>query len=187
METNSFQRLVQSLQSGEQEDQTYEILLESAVNSVGADAAWLEIKDDSGTIHAQRYHRIDTSTARRIKRLLRKRRLDSILDNTFARNKKEGKDQEGISQFDYGSVFVAPLLSNEKSIGSLTLLKKISNGFDDEQKELINTFARQASISIDNYRLLSKTIEAERLKEEMKIFSRMPKRPFIKGFFRQLS
>jgi serine phosphatase RsbU (regulator of sigma subunit) len=73
----------------------------------------------------------------------------------------------------FESILTAPLAVNEKYLGSLTLLRKTQDGFDEEKRELIQTFARQASISIENFRLLSKTIEAERLKEEIKIAQRI--------------
>jgi phosphoserine phosphatase RsbU/P len=172
----NFQRLAQSLQAGEDETHVYEVLLDSAINSVTADAAWLEIKDEQGHILNTINREIDLPIIEHIRRLIRKNRLVRIVDDTFARNQsKHDPLTESLAEYDFGSILTAPLVANEKSLGSLTLLKKVKDGFDEEKKELVQTFARQASLSIENFRLLTKTIEAERYKEELKIAQRIQK------------
>jgi serine phosphatase RsbU (regulator of sigma subunit) len=171
----SLQKLAQSLQSGESEKHVYEVLLESAVSSVNADAAWLEVKDEKGIVTDLIYREISPDTIAHIKRILRKNRLNRIVDETFARNNSSKNFADALLKYNFGSILVAPLIANDKSLGSLNLLKKAKDGFDNEKKDLIHTFARQASLSIENFRLLSKTIEAERYKEELKIAQRIQK------------
>lgn len=174
----SLQRLVETLQMGEKEDQVYEVLLEKAYNSLAADAAWLEIVDEKGRQQANIVQGdIDLETVNHIRRILKNDRLRKILKNTFsAKSSQNGISDrvlEEIAYYDFESILTTPLVANERSLGSLTLLKKVRDGFDDEKKELVHTFARQASISIEYFRMLSRTIEAERYKEEFKIAQRI--------------
>lgn len=178
----SLQQMVESLQEGEQEDQVYEILLDKAYRAVGADAGWLEIKDDKG-VETRSYIQgdIDPETIQQIQRIIKKYRLKEIVAKTFMESPNFSSKiyqnkgvQEEIKQFEFESLYIAPLVVNkDRPLGSLSLLKRVRDGFDEEKQELINTFARQASISIEYFRLLSKTIEAERYKEEFKIAQRV--------------
>ena len=181
----SLQRLVESLQEGEKEDQVYEVLLEKAYESVAADAGWLEIMDENGKISDNIIKGdINEDIIQQIKRIIKKQRLKEIVEMTFMGKSNPSVSriyfnshiQEEIKRFDYESLYIAPLVVNkDKPLGSLALLKKVKDGFDEEKRELINTFARQASISIEYFRLLSKKIEAERYKEEFKIAQRVQK------------
>jgi len=49
-EALDFQKLSQSIPRGETKDQTYEILLDSSMSAVFADAAWLEVKEETGIV-----------------------------------------------------------------------------------------------------------------------------------------
>jgi phosphoserine phosphatase RsbU/P len=191
-EVISFQKLAQSLQKGEKEDQVYEILLDSAINSVGADAAWLEVRNEKGGHFSVLNRDIDEATVNHIKRSIQKVRRSSVIDNTFSRLSGQKSNhnslQNELMKYDFESILLTQLSTNEKSLGTLVLLKKVKDGFDDEQKNLINTFTRQASISIENFRLLAQTIETERYKEELKIAQRvqeslLPKNIDIGGYF----
>lgn len=175
-EVESFQKLTQSLQIGEKEEEVYEALLDSAVNSVNADAAWLEINDENGSAIALINRDILPESIDQIKRILKRNRLNKIVAETFPGEANAYPEEEIYAEIDYDSILVTPLVSNEKSLGNLTLLKRNRDGFDDEKKELVNTFARQASISIENFRLLAKTLETERYKEEIKIASNIQKK-----------
>jgi phosphoserine phosphatase RsbU/P len=53
------------------------------------------------------------------------------------------------------------------------LIKEVKDGFNKEMINIINTFVGQASISVENYRLLNEAIKNERYKEELKIAQRV--------------
>ncbi len=173
-EIMSFQRLTESLQIGEEEDHVYEVLLDNAIQSVQADAAWIEVRDEAGRQIALVNRNISHESIKNIKRTSKKERLNKVVSKTFARQ-KEKKDTENTEAEEFESSFKAPLIINNRSLGILTLLKRSKEGFEEEKKELIQTFVRQASLAIDNYRLLRKTIDAERFKEEIKIAQRIQK------------
>ena len=165
----SFQKLSQSLQAGEQEAQVYGILLDSAVNTASADAAWLEITDEKGERVAFLHKGVGKDEIAKLKRVIKRHNTRRIIDATFARNQEHDPLMDELNEYGFKSMLSQKLVAHDHQLGNLTLLKKVKDGFDDDKKVLIKTFVRQASISIENYRLLAKTIEAERYKEEIKI------------------
>lgn len=175
-EVLSFQRLTQSLQAEDSEEQVYNILLKSVINSQEVDAAWLEVLDEQGNSVALLKEGISQEDIQKVKGILKRHRLQQILEDAFAQKESQMRVNEALNSLDYNSVYTVPLIVNQKSLGNLTLLSRLKNSFEEEKKELINTYVRQASISIENFRLLRRTIEAERYKEEIKIAQTIQKR-----------
>jgi serine phosphatase RsbU (regulator of sigma subunit) len=78
--------------------------------------------------------------------------------------------------FARGSLLTVPLLSHGKLIGVLHATKDFQNAFDQDDIDVMTTFADHVSIAIENSRLISKSIERERLHQEMMVAQRMQKR-----------
>jgi len=78
--------------------------------------------------------------------------------------------------FARGSLLTVPLLSHGKLIGVLHATKDLQNAFDQDDIDVMTTFADHVSIAIENSRLISKSIERERLHQEMMVAQRMQKR-----------
>jgi serine phosphatase RsbU (regulator of sigma subunit) len=78
--------------------------------------------------------------------------------------------------FARGSLLTVPLLSHGKLIGVLHATKDYQNAFDQDDIDVMTTFADHVSIAIENSRLISKSIERERLHQEMMVAQRMQKR-----------
>jgi serine phosphatase RsbU (regulator of sigma subunit) len=67
----------------------------------------------------------------------------------------------------FNSLAIVPLLSHDRVIGILYAAKDIEFGFDQDDVEVISAFADQATIAIENSRLIEKSLERERLVREM--------------------
>ena len=78
--------------------------------------------------------------------------------------------------FPRGSMLTVPLLSHGKLIGVLHATKDLQDAFDQDDIDVMTTFADHVSIAIDNSRLITKSIERERLHQEMMVAQRMQKR-----------
>jgi phosphoserine phosphatase RsbU/P len=78
--------------------------------------------------------------------------------------------------FARGSLLTVPLLSHGKLIGVLHATKEYQNAFDQDDIDVMTTFADHVSIAIENSRLIVKSIERERLHQEMMVAQRMQKR-----------
>src|SRR5690606_39237683 len=186
-EVINFQRLSQSSQAGRKEDQVYDILLESSISAVLADAAWLEIQDKFGNTNTLITRNIKEKDVAEIKsaskHLLQK-------STSAIREKKIGPSR--LSQSLNGSAFKSsltfPLVIQNEEIGSLVLLKEVEDGFTKEMVDIINSFGSQACISIENFRLISEALDNERYKEELKIAKRvqrslLPKKTILNESF----
>ena len=71
------------------------------------------------------------------------------------------------SQLPVGSLVVVPLVSHAGMIGILYATKELPFGFFKDDIDVISAFADQATIAIENSRLIKKSIERERLLREM--------------------
>lgn len=71
---------------------------------------------------------------------------------------------------------IVPLLSHEQVIGILYATKEVEYGFDREDVEVISAFADQATIAIENSRLIEKSLERERLMREMMLAQDMQRK-----------
>jgi len=166
-ESVNFQRISQSIQTEQSEESVYNILLESSVSSVFADAAWLEIKA-SGQDRVFTYH-ISEKEAHDIQHHLKLNNVKGILDQGSEKTKNLSKHLASFKGTRFRSLLAFPILVKGENIGMLALLKELPDGFTKEMTRIISSFANQAGISIENFRLLEEAFQNERYKEELKI------------------
>ena len=173
VEVINFQKLSQSRNTGQDEEQIYEILLESSVSVVLANAAWLDIMDQNEKYRKTLYFKINKSEKEEVLKSIRNNKIKSLHSSVPSRNRIQNRYLAEIKHEIYKSIFVIPLYIQEKQIAVLSLLKDVNDGFSKEMIEIIRTFINQASISIENYRLMEEAITNERYKEELKIAKRV--------------
>jgi sigma-B regulation protein RsbU (phosphoserine phosphatase) len=75
-----------------------------------------------------------------------------------------------------GSIVVMPLISHSGLIGLLYATKNTAYGFVKDDVDVIAAFADQAAIAIENSRLISASIERERIVREMLLAQEMQRR-----------
>ncbi|MGK7396263.1 MAG: GAF domain-containing SpoIIE family protein phosphatase [Candidatus Cyclobacteriaceae bacterium M3_2C_046] len=171
-EVINFQRLSQSAQTGQNEDQVYDILLESSVSAVMANAAWLETQSENKVELKLLTYKISREEIKQVKSQFDQIKLNALHEEAH-RNLKSAKYLSKLKNTSYNSVLAFPLLVQNHQIGSLVLLKDVLDGFNKEMIEIIHTFVNQACITIENFRLMSEAIVNERYKEELKIAKRV--------------
>lgn len=167
----NFQRLSQSMQTEQKEDKVYDILLESSLNAVLADAAWLEVNDKKMNNHLLLRSNIEEEKVRQLQATTEgqgkvRKLLHGGLDKLRGTAQRLNLQLNGTP---YRSVMVVPLVIQNEEVGSMVLLKEVDDGFNKEMTTIINNFANQACISIENFRLMHEALENERYKEELKI------------------
>lgn len=171
-EAINFQKLSQSIKPGQNEDQVLDILIDSSMSASYADAGWLKIKSNDGEPIVINERFISKNTRIELEGLIQDTKPFSEFD--WSRKDNEGKIFSGrIAHPLYKSGLVIPLVINKKTFGTLFLLKEVKDGFNKEMLNIISTFVGQASISVENYRLLNEAIENERYKEELQIAQRV--------------
>jgi serine phosphatase RsbU (regulator of sigma subunit) len=159
-EITGFQRLVMILQNGEKEEQIYEALLDSTMRIVEADAAWVEVQDAQGKVSVSVYKNLTYEYLHQIR--------EQLPRNSFQEARIVDEKEQAPSG-EFASMLSVPLTYNENYIGALVLLKRQAETLGEEQKQIVVTFTRQASISVENLRLFKRALETERYKEEAKI------------------
>lgn len=164
-EVVNFQRISQSIQTEKSEDSVYNILLESSVSTVFADAAWLSIKGSNGRPEFFTY-KISENEASDIRRQLSAHHVKGVFDQGPEKSKNLSK---ALQQTRFRSILAYPIMVKGEEIGTLALLKELPDGFNKEMTKIVSTFANQAGISIENFRLMEEALQNERYKEELKI------------------
>lgn len=167
-EVVNFQRISQSVQTEQSEESVYDILLESSVRSVFADAAWLEIKGDHEQYRLQTRN-IPEAEALRIQQHLSGRNVKGVLDQSSDKTRNLSLHLASLKGTRFRSIMAFPVQVKGEKIGTLALLKELPDGFNKEMTQIVSAFANQAGISIENFRLLKEAIQNERYKEELKI------------------
>lgn len=167
-EVVNFQRISQSVQTEQNEESVYAILLESSVSSVFADAAWLEIKGEHEQYRLQTQGIADAE-AKRIQEHLNGRNVKGVLDQSTDRTRNLSTHLASLKGIRFRSLMAFPVYVKGEKIGTLALLKELPEGFNKEMTQIVSAFANQAGISIENFRLMKEAIQNERYKEELKI------------------
>ncbi|WP_144604576.1 GAF domain-containing SpoIIE family protein phosphatase [Algoriphagus algorifonticola] len=173
-EAINFQRLSQSIQPEESEEQVLDILIDSCMSAAYADAAWMEM------------HRLETGTEliqeRWINEETRNELSEKISGMKAASQWETETKPDNLSPLalrldhpKFESILIIPLVVNKSVIGRLVLCKEVKDGFNKEMINIISTFTRQASIAVENHRLLNQAIQNERYQEELKIAQRVQK------------
>jgi serine phosphatase RsbU (regulator of sigma subunit) len=164
----NFQRLSQSIQTEQNEESVYNILLESSVSSVAADAAWLEIKTSNSQTHFYTKNMTEKE-AQAIRSYFREKNISGILSGSQDKTRNIAKHLKSIKGIRFESIISFPIYVKGDAIGSISLLKELPDGFNKEMTRILSAFSNQAGISIENFRLMEEALQNERYKEELKI------------------
>ncbi len=69
----------------------------------------------------------------------------------------------------HASLAIVPLWNGEQHCGVLYVLKSYKNGFDRDDVSILNAVANQVALAIEHSKLIKRSIERERLRNEMLI------------------
>jgi len=167
-EVVNFQRISQSIQTEQSEDSVYNILLETSVSTVFADAAWLEVNLKQHNYRLFTY-KITEKEAYDIINHLKTHNVKGVLEQSSDKTKNLSKHLASLKGSRFRSILAFPIYVKGENIGTLALLRELPDGFNKEMTKIVSTFANQAGISIENFRLMEEALQNERYKEELKI------------------
>ncbi|MCP4460487.1 MAG: SpoIIE family protein phosphatase [Cytophagales bacterium] len=168
-EAVDFQKLSQAIPQGQTEEQTYDILLESSMSAVFADAAWLEIRTKEHPDGIFYLRGIKHSQISEVKEEMELGAIKDIIRFETTKLVPSNKLTGYLKRQDLKSIMALPVMVKEKQIGSLVLLQELGDAFNRDLVDIVVTFVNQASISIENFTLLSDSLKNERYKEQLKI------------------
>jgi serine phosphatase RsbU (regulator of sigma subunit) len=154
----------------------------------GAQSAWLELVEENSigsemkTSVAARQHiaQADIELLSPVRELLFQKKLFEtrkavLIEDIWKDRLFKGLKELGVPRI---AILSIPLLSHDHCIGVLYAAKSASNGFDRDDIEVLTTFADNVSLAIDNSKLIAKSIERERLHQEMMVAQQMQRRLF---------
>ncbi|MBD2767072.1 SpoIIE family protein phosphatase [Hymenobacter sp. BT664] len=168
------QRLTQIIQRGQTSAEVYHILLESAVQTVQAEAAWLDLEPGQARLDAAAstfYHNLLPTQADALREQLKGHELPAGKFITNGLNIRLGV--EGGTPRVFRSLLQLPLRGLHYTYGMLHLLKVDPHTFDREDLNILQTFTSQAVLSIENLELVRTSLENQRTQEELKIASQV--------------
>ena len=173
-EAINFQRLSQSIQPEENEEQVLDILMDSCMSAAYADAAWLSMTSDEFPDGFFQERFIDKKSREEISELIQHQKSVQEWESE-RRPDAMNPISLRIDHPKFESILLVPLVINKSIIGKIVLCKEVRDGFNKEMLNIISTFARQACIAVENHRLLNQAIQNERYQEELKIAQRVQK------------
>lgn len=174
-EAIDFQKLSQAIPSGQTEEQTYDVLLESSMSAVFADAAWLEIRTKEHPDGVFYLRNIKHSQITKIKERISPGEIKNIIEFEPSKLIPSNKLTGTIKRQNFKSIMALPVMVKGDQLGSLVLLQELGDAFNRDLVDIVVTFVNQASISIENFTLLSDSLKNERYKEQLKIAQEVQK------------
>ena len=171
-EIMSLQRLTQIIQRGQTAAEIYQTLLDSAVQTVGADAAGLlpptATAADASTPQFPAFH-LTTSQVLDLGTYLRQHVPESpgflLHDLATLPHWPAG--------LPFRSLAVVPLRGAKHDYGHLAVLRTEPQGFDPDDVAVLQTFTSQTVLSIENLQLVADSMVNQRTQEELKIASQV--------------
>lgn len=161
-EAMNIQMLSRSIQEQRSEKEIYSMYFNSSLSVVFADAAFME------SIGPEGEHSPMLSENLNKEQILEIKRAAAYVESTV-KGHPSGLILKALRTGPFRSLMMMPLVVRGEEVAILFLLKEVSDGFNDEMQTIITTFANQASISIENIRLINETVSTERYKKELKI------------------
>lgn len=139
-----------------------------------ADSAWIVLKDNgiNKTIAIKNAAYIDADVIN--DHLFIQRNIDKLTD-TMILNIDDFTVKNQLSE-KFGNILVSPLRTHNDVKGFLIASRKNELIFYEEDKNAIKTFSDYASVAIENSRLLSESIEKERLEKELDVAREIQKK-----------
>jgi sigma-B regulation protein RsbU (phosphoserine phosphatase) len=152
----------------------------------GAGTSWLELVQPSGddrqisvdvvarrNITTEEIERLIGGTTPSLRQVMVQTKKVSLIDDILSDRRTKHAKQSGQLR---GSMLSVPLISHEELIGILHATKEMDYGFDQDDIDVLTTFADHVTIAIENSKLIAKSIERERLHQEMMVAQRMQQR-----------
>jgi serine phosphatase RsbU (regulator of sigma subunit) len=152
----------------------------------GAQSAWLEMiragKNDAGTayevagmnnISEEQIAIISANEPFSLRTLVIESKKVLLIDEVSTDRRTKHLKAHGIR---FGSLLSVPLVSHDQIIGILHATKDVEYGFDQDDIDVLTTFADHVTIAIENARLIAQSLERERYRQEMMVAQEMQKR-----------
>ncbi len=153
---------------------------------VGANSAWLELikgRNEQGevlvevvslkNITRQQIESIAVNSDLSLRQFVIDSKRPLVIDDVGNDRRTKHIKKLGVA---VGSLICVPLLSHSELIGFLHATKEFQYGFDQDDIDVLTTFADHVTIAIENSKLIARSLERERFQQEIMVAQQMQKR-----------
>ncbi|MFD1871401.1 PP2C family protein-serine/threonine phosphatase [Hymenobacter bucti] len=166
------QHLSQIIQRGQSAPEIYQMLFNSAIQTIKANAAVLVPQRQPGELAkhplAPMFYQLGAADIPLLAPLLTPSpdttRIAELIDNSLERSKRLAA-----LPTTYGAVAVLPLQSPAHDYGTLLLLHNEPHAFDSETLSILHTFTAQTVLSLENLQLAKESLINQRTQDELRI------------------
>lgn len=147
----------------------HRLFLDSLTRVVEIDFAWIEIKNQNNQPYCLEYRNIDYQL---IDYFNKHKFFRDFVENSYTINTAATLEQIGFSRKYPGyrmAMIVIPIFDGNQRLGSILLGRNKEYAFSLEEIQIINAFATNYSIIIQNTRLMQEAIEKERYEFELNL------------------
>lgn len=145
----------------------YEKLLKICVETTQAKIGWVEMYHGAEIV-TEATHNIDIPTIKQIKHLTEKKFISLLKPYRYIAN-TEIKGFRTVL-----SVYIT--LHDKKKIGTIYLISPIADDFEEEDRNMVVMFAKQAGIILETAFLLQESVENQKYQEEISITKKVHQR-----------
>lgn len=140
------------------------------VSATGGDYSWIETysKEGKTNLVAVHYHNVSN---------LENALFTQILQSKFLANEEAVLIESLINNNDYDSILkfipecrsliATPIFQKNNRLGTLVVIKKEDYGFESDDLSILNLFANNLSIALENSTLIENSIQSEQYKREL--------------------
>jgi serine phosphatase RsbU (regulator of sigma subunit) len=153
---------------------------------VGANSAWLELikgRNEQGEVLVevvslknttrQQIESITVNSDLSLRQFVIESKRPLVVDDVS--NDRRTKHIRKLDM-EVGSLICVPLSSHKELIGFLHATKEFRYGFDQDDVDVLTTFADHVTIAIENSKLIASSLERERFQQEIMVAQQMQKR-----------
>ena len=193
-ELSSLQNLSRNILGVFELEQVMQIIIDQTIKVAGANYCWLLVKNEMSKkleLVAQKdlpktlFDYFSEFPNDEMSEWVEKNKTVLKIDRI---SKYKLTSEMGVWHNRTGSLLGIPLISNENVMGILFAVKNNEYGFLPDDKELLTMFANNATVAIENARLVKTSLEREQYEQELKVAHEAQKKllphkmPEIKSF-----
>lgn len=175
----SIQKIHKSILPGQAKEGSLRTLLEAIMLSSGAQHGWVELEGEStpGIISG-----IEVSEIEDLQQNINLRKY--VLDTHKPYQIQDINRFFRLNRWDrrFRSMLILPIQTRFADLGAVFIVRDIPNGFNEDNIEVLQSFANQAALALENLTLTEKSIEIERFQEQLAIARQMQEKLYPKAF-----